>query len=82
MAFPTAVNGQVTDSVTQTNVHVLGNAPGMSLANFYQTTVQALGNASHNTTQNQQQMNIAAQAVATTGASMIYAIETSSAATS
>ena len=28
MAFPTAVNDQITDSVTQANVKVLGDAPG------------------------------------------------------
>ena len=27
MAIPTAVNGQITDAVTQTNVKVLGDAP-------------------------------------------------------
>ena len=42
MAFPTAVNSQITDAVTQTNVKVLGDAPAMAMGNLYQATAQAL----------------------------------------
>lgn len=37
MAFPTAVNGQITDAVTQANVKVIGEAPAMAMGNLYQT---------------------------------------------
>ncbi len=57
MAIPTAVNGQITDSVTQSNVQVLGDAPSLAMGNLYQTTAQALGNAAQNATANQQNMN-------------------------
>ena len=50
MAYPTAVNNQITDSVTQANVKVLGDAPAMALSMLYQATAQALGNAAHNAT--------------------------------
>jgi Killing trait len=65
MAFPTAVNSQITDAVTQTNVKVLGDAPAMALGNLYQATAQALANAAHNATTAQQQGNVLAQAVVT-----------------
>ena len=50
MAFPTSVNNQITDSVTQANVKVLADAPAMAMANLYQATAQALANAAHNAT--------------------------------
>jgi hypothetical protein len=65
MAFPTSVNSQITDSVTQSNVHVLGDAPAMALAFLYQATAQAMANAAHNATAAQQQAQILAQAVTT-----------------
>jgi hypothetical protein len=65
MAFPTAVNSQITDAVTQSNVKVLGDAPAMALGNLYQATAQALANAAHNATSAQQQGQVLAQAVTT-----------------
>ena len=63
MAFPTSVNDQITDAVTQSNVKVLGDAPATAVALLYQATAQALSNAAHNATAAQQQANILAQAV-------------------
>lgn len=54
MAFPTAVNDQITDSITQSNVKVLADAPAMAMGNLYQATAQALSNAAHNATTAQQ----------------------------
>jgi len=65
MAFPTAVNSQITDAVTQANVKVVGDAPAMAMGNLYQATAQALANAAHNATTAQQQGNVLAQAVTT-----------------
>ena len=42
MAYPTAVNNQITDSVSQANVQVLGVAPAIALGNLFQATAQAL----------------------------------------
>ncbi len=76
MAFPTAVNSQITDAVTQTNVKVLGDAPAMAMGNLYQATAQALANAAHNATTSQQQTNVTAQAATTMGVTVLYSIDT------
>ena len=76
MAFPTAVNSQITDSITQTSVKVLGDAPAMAMGNLYQATAQALSNAAHNATNSQQQLNVLSQAVTTMGVSTLYSIDT------
>ena len=78
MAFPTAVNSQITDSVTQANVEVLGTAPATAMGNLFQATSQALANAAHNATMAQQQSNITAQAATTMGVATLYGIDTAS----
>ena len=79
MAFPTAVNNQITDSVTQAGVKILGDAPAIAMANLYQATAQALANAAHNATMAQQQMNITAQAATVMGVATLYSIDIGSA---
>lgn len=78
MAYPTSVNDQITDSVTQANVKVLGDAPAIAMGNLYQATAQALSNAAHNATLAQQQANITAQAATTMGVSVLLSIDTAS----
>lgn len=78
MAFPTSVNDQITDSVTQANVEVLGDAPALSMGNLFQATSQALGNAAHNATSAQQQTAVTAQAATTMGVATLYALDTAS----
>jgi len=78
MAFPTAVNSQITDSVTQANVQVLGDAPATAMGNLFQATAQALSNAAHNATNAQQQSYVTAQAATTAGVAMLYAVDTAS----
>jgi hypothetical protein len=67
MAFPTAVNSQITDAVTQANVNVLGDAAAVATGNLYQACAQALSNAAHNATNSQQQSYVTAQAATTMG---------------
>jgi hypothetical protein len=55
MAFPTTINDQITDAVTQANVKVLGDAPATAMGNLFQAAAQALANAAHNATDAQQQ---------------------------
>lgn len=55
MAFPTAVNDQVTDSITQANLEVVGLAPAIAMANLYQATAQALANSALSSSTAQQQ---------------------------
>ena len=76
MAFPTAVNSQITDAVTQANVKVLGDAPAMAMGNLYQATGQALGNAAHNATAAQQNANTVMQATTTQGVALLYGVDT------
>jgi hypothetical protein len=63
MAFPTAVNSEITDSVTQANVQVLGDAPAIAMGNVYQAVAQALATAAQNAANAQQQNFALAQAV-------------------
>jgi hypothetical protein len=78
MAFPTSVNNQITDSVTQANTNVLGDAPAVAMGNLYQATAQALANAAHNATNAQQQSYVTAQAATTMGVATLYALDTAS----
>ena len=78
MAFPTAVNDQITDSVTQANTKVLGDAPAIAMGNLYQATAQALANAAHNATNAQQQSYVTAQSATTMGVATLYSIDTAS----
>jgi hypothetical protein len=79
MAFPTAVNSQITDSVTQANVQVLGTAPAVAMGNLYQATAQALANAAHNATNAQQQSYVTSQAATTMGVATLYSLDTAAA---
>lgn len=65
MATPTAVNGQITDAVTQANVKVLADAPAMAMGSVYQTQAHAAGIAAQNAASNQQSANQVSQAVVT-----------------
>lgn len=78
MAHPTFVNDQISDSITQVNTKVLGDAPAIAMGNFYQATSQALANAAHNATSAQQQANVTAQAATTMGVTTLYSLNTAS----
>ncbi len=78
MAFPTSVNDQVTDSITQANTKVLGDAPAVATGNLFVATSQALSNSAHNATFNQQQAGLIAQSTMTQGVSTLYSIDTAS----
>lgn len=76
MAFPTAINSQITDSVTQANTKVLGDAPAVAMGNLFVATSQALSNAAHNATTAQQQSWVVAQAATTQGVTTLYSLDT------
>jgi hypothetical protein len=73
MAYPTAVNNQITDAVTQPDVLVLGLSPAVAASVLYQAVAQAMGNAANNNTVAQQQGSILFNAVAATGCAIVYA---------
>lgn len=70
------VNPQITDSITQVNTKVLGDAPAVAMGNLFQATAQALALAALNATNAQQQNNMAAQASTTMGVTTLYSIDT------
>jgi hypothetical protein len=72
------VDPQITDSVTQANTKVLGDAPAMATAMLYQATAQALGNAAHNATVAQQNANTILQATA--GVNLLFTSSTAAVA--
>jgi len=76
MAFPTAVNDQITDSVTQSNVKVLGDAPAIALGGLYQAVAHSLGLALQNATANQQQAATLAQAATTRSVALLVGSST------
>ena len=57
MAFPTALNTQITDAVSQANVKVLADAPAQATAALYQAMASAAGRAAQNAVTNQQNGN-------------------------
>ena len=82
MAADTAVNSQITDSITQVNTKVLGDAPAIAMGNLYQAMSQALSLAALNSTTAQQQSNMTAQASTTMGVTTLYSIDTATDAVS
>ncbi len=76
MAETTAVNDQVTDSISQVNTEVLGDAPAIAMGNLLVTTGQALSLAALNATNAQQQNNMTAQATTAMGIATLYSINT------
>ncbi|WP_414441658.1 RebB family R body protein [Burkholderia sp. 22PA0099] len=76
MAFPTAVNSQITDSVSQANTEVVGAAPAVAMGNLFVATGQALSNAAHNATNNQNQSYVTLQTATTQGVSTLFGIDT------
>jgi hypothetical protein len=61
-AFPSS---QITDSITQANVKILGDAPAMALGAVYQALAHSLGITFENAASAQQQNATLAQAVTT-----------------
>lgn len=78
MAFPTAVNSQITDSVTQANTKVVADSPALSLGELYIATSQALSNAAHNATTAQQQTGVTSQASMTQSVGTLLSVDTAS----
>lgn len=80
MAFPTAVNDQITDAVTQSNIKVIGEAPAFAMGSIYQAMAHSTGILFENAVAAQQQQNTLAQAAANQGVMQIYSLDTTAAA--
>jgi hypothetical protein len=68
----------ITDSITQVNTKVLGDAPAVAMGNLFVATGQALANAAHNATNNQNQSYVTMQASTTQGVSTLLSVDTAS----
>jgi hypothetical protein len=79
MADNTPVNGQITDSVTQANVKVVGDAPAMAMGAIYQSLAHSTGILYENAVSQQQQIGVCAQAATNQGVIQIYSIDSMSA---
>lgn len=71
--YPTLVNSQITDAVTQANTLVLGAAPAQAAGALYQMMAHAVGLSMQNAVAQQRNMNTIATAVTTQGVNGIYA---------
>lgn len=80
MAFPTAVNGQITDAVTQAGVNTLASAPAVAMSSVYQSLAHSLGILYQNTVQQQAQAAICGQAATNQGVIQIYSANSMAAA--
>ncbi|QBF31185.1 RebB family R body protein [Thalassococcus sp. S3] len=80
MTWPTAVNDQITDAVTQSNVKVVGEAPAMAMGTVYQTMAHSTGILFENAVASAQQQNTLSQAAANQGVMQIYSLDTTAAA--
>ncbi|MEO9372874.1 RebB family R body protein [Pseudomonas aeruginosa] len=76
MSFPTSVNNQITDAVTQSNVKVIGEAPAMALGSIFQTMAHSTGILFENSVAAQQQQNALALAASNMGVMQIYSLDT------
>ena len=65
MAYPTSVDSQITDAVTQSNLETIGSSPGQSLAYLQQILASTAGMAMQNAVSNQQNLNNVSAAVST-----------------
>lgn len=79
MAFPTSINSQITDAVSQANTTILGESPATAMGNLFIATSQALSNAAHNATNNQQQSYVTMQASTAQAVMLLLSVDTASA---
>ncbi|MDW3206557.1 MAG: RebB family R body protein [Alphaproteobacteria bacterium] len=63
MAFPTQVNGQITDAVAQVSVGNTGAAPALASSLLHQVWAQAMGLQMQNATARQQHDSMIADAL-------------------
>jgi len=80
MAYPTPVNSQITDAVTQQNMMVLSSASSMAMGSIYQSAAHSIAIAFENAVQAQRQAAICAQASTNQGVIQVYALGSATAA--
>ena len=76
MAYPTSVNNQITDAVTQSDVAVVADGPAMAMGTAYQSMAHSVGIMFENAVAASQQQNALAMAAANMGVMQIYSLDT------
>jgi hypothetical protein len=76
MADTTAVNAQITDAVTRSNVKVPAESPAYAMSSLYQTLAHSAGILFENAISAQQQQNVLALAASNQGVMQIYSVNT------
>ncbi|MDR1461755.1 MAG: RebB family R body protein [Azoarcus sp.] len=76
MAYPTSVNNQITDAVTQSNVKVVGEAPAIALGSLFQAMAHSTGILFENAVAAQQQQNTLSQTASNMGVMQVYSLDT------
>ncbi|WP_047248618.1 RebB family R body protein [Chromobacterium subtsugae] len=71
----TAMNSQITDAVTQSNVKVVGEAPAMALGSLFQSMAHSTGLLYQNAVSNQQQQTALNMAAANQGVMQLYSVD-------
>ena len=80
MAYPTLVNGQITDAVTQSGVQVLSSVPAAVMGMLYQAMGHSAGLSMQNAVTAQQQMNTISMTATTQGINLLMAMPPAAAA--
>ena len=73
MAYPTPVNSQITDAITQQSVSVLANAPAIAMGLIYQSSAHSISILYQNAVQAQRNAAICSQAATNQGVVQLYA---------
>ena len=80
MPAEVVVNPQISDSVTQVNTKVLGDAPAQAMGTLYQTAGASAGIALQNAVHAQNNQNAINNAAATEGVNLLYTSPTAASA--
>jgi hypothetical protein len=75
MAYPTAVNNQITDEITQNNVSNVGQAPAVAMGGLYQSMAQASEMAAQNQVMAQKNAQTTASAATTLAVNSILRVK-------
>ena len=78
--MPATVNDQITDSVTQVNTKVLGDAPAQAMGTLYQTASATAGLAMQNAVHAQNNQYAINNAATTEGVNLLYTSPTAASA--
>jgi hypothetical protein len=80
MPVNASVNEQITDSITQTNAEVVGDAPAQAMGTLYQIASASAGTSLQNAVHAQNNQNALNNAATTEGVNLLYTSPTAASA--